>query len=506
MSKKTRQLVAILAVVVVVGVLVGVLSLLPTGNSSTTTSSNTGSTTSTEKVYLYEHEETDVKTVVVKNMYGEFTFKAEKKDDDVVYAVEGYEGLTVAKSIVNGATSYATKLEVLREIGEVEKLADYGLKDPTAEYKVTYKNGDQVEIWIGDSLNSNAAHRYAIEKGSKKVFVVSMESLLKVKTTSLLSTTLVNVATTNEDGESVAPEFNYIKISGRDHAERIEITKVDKDKLHETDPLNMFAYYLKHPSGAPLDGSAPNNYLLDMCSITAKDIAVVNPTKAQLTEHGFDDPINLSFEIMDSEGSKKAFSLKIGHFNPNETAYVMLEDVNVIYVVNQSVLKIATMTPHELRDDLLHIVSIRTVSALDIEIGDVKHELVHERIERESSSSATTSSGSEEVLYDYETYCNGELLSSFSAYYQQFLSAMKQEEFTEADRKGELLFSITLHYYDEFEQEPTVYRIYKCDTNERRAVFEVDGEAISLVNLSWANKMIEDTDRLLKGESITVVY
>ena len=108
------------------------------------------------------------------------------------------------------------------------------------------------------------------------------------------------------------------------------------------------------------------------------------------------------------------------------------------------------------------------------------------------------------MIYDYETYYNGELLSSFSKYYQQFLSAYKQEPFTEADQKGDLLFTITLKHYPENTKKETVFKVYDCVGNDRRVVYEVDGEVIGLAKKSWASKLIEDTDRLLKGEEITV--
>lgn len=505
MSKKKRQLLVILAVVVVLGALVAVLTLLPSGDPADASSDSPSSTASTAEVTLYSRDKTDLKKLVLTNEFGTFTLTAKPDGDAMTYALEGYEGLNVSTAMLSSIAEFGSKLVVYREIGDTTDLASYGLTKPAAEFTAEYTDGSSVSIQVGDPLPTDASRRYAVEKGKKNVFVVSANSLTTVKNTALLSTSLINAAITDNNGESAAPSFDSIHISGRGHESKISIYPTSKLNVEETSPLKVYSYYIDGRAKVPLYSSATEKYLLDMCTVTASDLAVINPTDAQKAEYGFDDPIILEFTTVETDDNDKKtltpYKLLIGRINDDGTAYAMLEDVNIIYTVPADKLAVATMSVFELRDSLLNLVSVSSVEEIVVQIGDQTYKFDHERKERETSSGASSTSS---VIYDYETYYNGELLSSFSKYYQQFLSAYKQEPFTEADQKGDLLFTITLKHYPENTKKETVFKVYDCVGNDRRVVYEVDGEIIGLAKKSWASKLIDDTDRLLKGEEITV--
>ena len=504
MSKKTRQLLIVLLVVLLLVIGVALLIFLPTGSEGTTSSNTSSATSSAETVYLYQHDAADIKQITLKNEHDTFVLNPEKKDDEIVFAVEGYEGLKTSNSLINGIASIAQQIVVKREIGKVSALGDFGLKNPHATLVTELKNGKKVTLLLGDTLNSNAKQRYAMVKGEDVVVVVEADSALNFKSTSLLSTSLVNVLGKDTEGNDLIPDFSYVRVSGRGHEKPIEIYPVPED-TSKTDPLTLYKYYIKGAKNIPLSSNAEDEFLLDMCTISASSIAVVNPTDAQKAEYGFDDPIYLSFESVQTDSDvKTTHNLLIGNINDDGTAYAMLKDVNVIYVISADVIKTATMSAHDMRDTLLYMVQIVTVDKVTLTVNGEKYEFLRERTERESSSSAT-SSGSNAVIYDYETYYNGEKMTMFGKYYQQFLAAYKQEEFTADMRKGDLMIELKLEYFDEFDHEPTVYRIYECEGNDRRAVFEVDGEVQSLVKMSWAQKVVDDTARLLNGEEITVI-
>lgn len=502
MSKKKRQLLIILAVVVVVGALVVVLSLLPSSDPAETSSAVSSGTSSAEENVLYQHEKADLKKMTLTNQYGTFVLLPKTDGDEVTYELEGYDGLNVSASGLNSIAEFANKLVVYREIGEADDLGSYGLTNPAAEFTAEYRDGSSVTVCIGSALPTDTSRRYAVEKGKKNVLVVSANTLTTVQNTSLLSTTLINAASTDDEGNAIAPTFDSIHISGRDHDSMISIYPTSKLEVEETSPLKVYSYYIDLRVDAPLYSSATEKYLLDMCTVNATDLAVINPTEEEKAEYGFDDPIILEFTTSETgeseETSLTTYKLLIGKINDDGTAYAMLEDVNIIYDIRMDNLSVVTMSVFDLRDSLLNLVSVSSVEQILVEIGDRSYTFDHERTVRETSSESST------VIYDYETYYNGELLSSFSKYYQQFLSAYKQEEFTEADEKGDLLFTVTLKHYPENKKKETVFKVYECVNNDRRVVYEVDGEIIGLAKKTWANKVIADTDRLLTGEEITV--
>lgn len=517
MSKKTRQLIIALAVVVVIAAVVTVLCLLPGNGSDSTSSAGSSSTaaSSGEEVTLYDRDEKDIESITVKNDNGEFVFKPTTKtesDGTIDFAVEGYENLNVSNSVVSGIAQFGQKLRILKEIGETDRLADYGLTDPAARYTVKYKDGSSVTVLLGSTLNSNANQRYAVEEGKKTVYAVSADAMVNVRSTTLLSTTLISAATTNQSsGEATCPTFGYIRISGRDHEDPIEIYPTSQLTMDATSPLKMFTYYIDGKTKLPLYSSATEKYLLDMCTVTATDIAAVNPTEAQLKEYGMDDPIVLRFQTVetdsDNKETKTEYNLKVGTIDEqNQTAYAMIDGVNVVYVVGMSKLSVLTMSAYDMRDTLLYIVNADSVETFELDMNGQHYEFDHERTERVSSSSSQASSGTaSSVVYDYTTYYNGEELTMFSKFYQQFLSAYKQEPFTDLDSKGDLLFTLTLKHYPECEKKETVFKVYQCATNDRRVVFEVDGEIQGLVKSTWASACMDAVDKLLKGEEITVV-
>lgn len=512
MSKKIRQLITLLVVVVLIGAMVGVMALFPAApDGDTDSSSSNTSSEDPDAVYLYEHKDIEVDSVTLKNEAGTFEVDVtyNEETEKAEYTLLGYEGTNNLVTMPPKIAAFAQKLEVIREMGAKENLAEFGLTEETATARFTayYTDGTKEDILIGGTLNSNEEQRYAVKVGSNEVFVTEVDQLIEITPLKLLPTLLMSIQAMQDDDSLVAPEFKSIRFSGRGHDKPVIIRRTDELELDESSPLYSSVYYVDQNPVLPVLPEATSTYLMDMCLIQGKDVAAVKPTKAQLTQYGFDDPLYMDVEVIATVGAGEItdrideYHLLIGNINEKEgIAYAMLKDRDVIYVIDSDCVKAATMSAFEMRDTLMYLISVNSVAKMEVEAGGKSYTFIRDRIEKEITDS---SSGETTVQYEYETYYNNEKMAKFGTFFTQFLATYAEAEATGNEVKGELLFKTTLTHYDEMDKGTTEVCVYACD-DDRRVLYEVDGELLGLAKKSWATKLISDVERLVKGENITL--
>ncbi len=515
MSKKIRQLIVLLVVVVLVGAMTIALALVPVNDSGNGSSSDPGSSSSgsTKAEYLYQYDEDEVKAFTLKNENGTFRFTAWYNEDQkrMNYQIVGYEGIDFLDSMPGKVAVFAEELQVIRWIGEKENLSDYGLTEEKAvRLQASYTDGTSVDILIGDSLNSNEKHRYAVEAGKNKVFVVEAEQLLTISAKTLLPSLLLSIQAIDAEENLMAPDFYSIRISGRDHKKPLEIFRVDQLKdIDESNPLSNAVYYIADGNAKhPVLPEATTTFLSKMCLIQSTGVAAIKPTAAQRAQYGFDNPIVLDVQVLaavnEEDGTPKQiddYKIYVGKIEKN-VAYAMVPNRDVIYEIDPDCIEALTMEPYAMREKVMYMLSGSAIKDLTVTGNGKVYPIIRDRIKNESVNSAT---GETVVTYEYKAYYNNELLSQYNNFYAQFLAAFTEGPVTETTQKGELLLQMDIKHFEEMSKESTQIRVYACE-DERRVLYEADGELLGYVRKTWANKVLSDVENLIQGKKITVTY
>lgn len=502
MSKKLRQLLVGVGVLLVVALLVTGITLIPVistlmDNTIGTTSSNT-STTSNETISIIDRRESDVKDITLKNENG--TFEIYPVDDDGTrkWNVRGYETLKIITSVPYNVAEYAYSLKSVKTIGEVSDLEEYGLKTPVATMDVEYNDGTTEKIYFGKNAAGSESRRYVKLESDSKVYLLERAMPAEFASETIINCTLFDLTVPEEDSSvMVAPKFDYITISGPKYPEPLKIIHVDKaeeDVKLNNSAINFYEYFFVEPRIVSTHLLFSDQYLLPLSQLTADHIAVITPSAAELTEYGFDEATTVAFRI-----GEKDYSLKVGLVGA-KYSYVMIEGQDVIFTVKNEDIEIGYKKMHEMRDSFVSLVEIRSISKYTFEIAGDSNKYVFTN-KRVLNATSGTSSNSTPMIGDYTyTYLyNGEVMGFFPDLYEKACNGYREEDITNETVKGDLLFTITYEYFSEYGTKDTVIKVYECENNDRRVVYEVDGQDDSLIRATWAEEVTEALYKVIDG-------
>lgn len=505
MSKKSRQLLVGLAFLVVIGAVVLVMTLLPVlqGMNSNEGSNNSSSapTSSTVIERLVDCEESDVKGITIENKNGTFEIYPEDRDGEVTWKVEGYEGLTLLTASLNSLTNLSYDMRIIKNVGEVSDLSEYGLDKPGGTMTVRYKDGSKIVLKVGNITTTSETRCYAQVEGDDNVYILSCYHVIRLKTESLISPVIYDLDYMDSTYEEyVAPTYEYISVSGRDHPEEFRIVAKGLNEKADS-PAYYYAYYFEKPYKVTAHVNFDDKFLMTLSTMTADHIEVVNPDAETLSKYGFDDPIKVEFRT-----NNQNYHFEVGNVD-GELAYVTADGKDLIYAVPLDQLVIATGSMGDLRDSLAYLVNIDSVETVTIDInGGETYVVENEREvkEKEETSSAATSSTAssaeeEEIEYTYKYICNGEVLEHFNTFYGIFLENYREEDLTDDVRRGKLLFTVNLDHYDEFETKETEIKVYECASDDRRVILNINGRDDSLIKASWAERVLDALEKVLDG-------
>ena len=164
MKKTTRNILATLAVAVVLGGTVTAL-LLTQPDTEEDSSSVSSSASSNPSISLYSYEDSEVESISVSNANGGYKILARtettsnssdtssgEETTTTTFYVDGIEESLQNTSSVSSAASYGTSLSASSEIGAADelKLEDYGLAEPIATITTTLTDGSEVSYSVGN--------------------------------------------------------------------------------------------------------------------------------------------------------------------------------------------------------------------------------------------------------------------------------------------------------------------------------------------------------------------
>ncbi|MBR1738827.1 MAG: DUF4340 domain-containing protein [Ruminococcus sp.] len=451
-------------------------------------------------IIVLGRESEEISSVHVVNGSGEFdvtrTIDTSGTPDITVPQLSGISQNSVTK---NGMFTIAGMLEAYKLVEEdAPEVAKYGLEEPAAQFTVTYNDGEERTLYIGDEVPNNERYMYVRLADEKNVYM-----MLASKMSYFLDpvTAYVNLALISEPDNDNWPEYGKEVITRSDW---------DYEVTFENDPNNVegmiSSQVISSPIFAYLNITGSTDVTHGMWGLAAEECVEVKPDEETLAGYGLDEPrctVSLKGEGYD-------YLLKVGdqlfsEAGENEVAellgyYCTVEGIDgrdCVYLVSESNLPWVTfkiedvittiMLPNYLVDlDTIDIEANGEVSTFEITSNGTSKEL-----NEDGSAAAVTS-----VKYEGRELA----VDNFKTFYQ-FVMTCPTDELCFDEPEGDYVVKVTEHQKDGGTMSIELYK----DT-ARRYIVKLNGKASYRIPSTWADTLLEDLENVKVDGAIKDSY
>lgn len=474
MKKNLKYILIMLLVLLVLG---GALFLLLPKDDTTDGDDVTSETSSAaaENETLIDRTSDEVSALVVENSEGGFTLVP--TDDG--FTVEGYEDFPVSTSTARSTVDALATLQIAKNLGEREDLADFGLEGDTAvTVELQYTDGASDKLVLGNYPGETSG-RYVSYNGS--VYVgLGVSDLLYTDGFDYFLTTLyqindlTEVTIDDEGNETTTTAEDVMKtftLSGKNFAETIEIVN---DESYNS------RYLMTAPIMAESGVSAFTTVIEDLKALnSASSVVTAKPNDAALEQYGLKEPYAVVEFILNGEEHKVSVSAK----QADGTRYLLLDDNDIVYTVYDSAVNSwAEASVMTLRQGYIRLADMTKVETLTVtQEGDMAYQFT---TEREVDEDRTTD---ENTFYDLTIFnAGGEELDydTYRDFYQDLLSIAVMSTDRE-EVSGTPAHAIEYRYFDGTAETVEFYT-----GAEGRYVVLLNGEFNGIVRKSDVDKLL----------------
>lgn len=350
--KKNITVVIIVAVIVaaLAGVMIAVLNIPDTENS--------GISSDTLDILLYDKTSVKPEEITVKNSGGEYTIlgfdytkeleelsnemqdtseeessqvSANRRRDEVSsvsinmsYTMQGMEKLLLSKDATDALAyqcSYVTALQLVDKSGQ--KYKEFGLDKPKAEVKVTFSDNTQETLYVGNYAPNDMGMYFRLER-NPNVYLVNDENVASflIEKLQMFDRTITKDFDYSDDDT----EIQTISISGTGYEKPIEIDKGASISL-------VSKFKLRSPYSAPCAQDAVQSFGRTMYGITGSFVAAANITDEDKKKFGLDKPyMNIKVQASDDT----SVGICVSKAEKDGSCYVMADSGMIIYKMTKS--------------------------------------------------------------------------------------------------------------------------------------------------------------------------
>lgn len=494
MKSSTRNLAIVAAIVVVLGGAVAALTL--TGGQGAQTSSSESSSSST--INLVSKKTDDIVSMQVTNKKGSYTIVPKTSgvttstastasgSSEAEYTVKELTGVPVDSSVVSNVVKMGYSLAASKNIGTVSDLSIYGLDNPQATVKINFKDNTTYNYKIGNVSPTDTTSYYMCAENSKNVYIVSIDSSMMENKYTFVQKTILSITpdTSTSSGSTssgtASNDFTKIDLSGTNFPKSVSISK---------DATST--YVITAPSKFDVETTPLTTMTSALASLSASDVAEVNPDAATLKKYGLDKPSAIvSFTV-----NKKSYKLSAGA-KKDSSRYVMLDGVNVIYLVtNDSVSSWADTSLYKLRSKFVCLPMITDVSGMTVTSGSDVNTFNITRTKDEKNSTEDS------PAYTYALTGNsGKKLTfdpNFKGFYQTVIGICLVEE-SDKQPTGTPAITIEYKYYS-----GTKHTVQFYSAGDRRYTAVVDGVVSGLVKSSDVEAITANVKKMQNNEAFS---
>lgn len=477
MNTSTRNLIAVASCIVVLGGAAAALSF--TGGGTSAASSAVPSTPTTD---LVSKKSDDIVSMAVTNKKGSYKIipiyskKAASSSSassgtdtaGTTYTIEGLNDVPIDSSAAEQVIKNGFSLVATKNLGTVSNLDEFGLKNPQATVKVSFKDGSDYNYKIGSVLPSDSSSYYMCGENSNIVYVVSVDSGILESRNYFVSKDMLKI--TSSSGTN---DFTKLALSGKNYSQPIVIRKNGTEQM-------MFS-----PMTANVDAAKFSAITDALSTVTAASVEKAKPTAAQLKTYGLDHPA----AVADFTVNKGSYKLMIGA-KKDGNYYAMLDKADVIYQVPADTVSSWLRTDaFTLRDKTILMPNIVTVKAITVAQNGKSSALTLTRTKDETKSTQdkpeytykVTNSGGKPVAYD----------TSYKNFYEDLISLQLLEP-AAGKPAGTPTYTLEYQYFEKSMSDKIAF--YK--NGDRRYTVTVNGQVYGNVTSPDVEKVVYEFRQL----------
>ena len=512
MSKRVRNMVVSLVVLVAVGaVAAAVLLMPPPENPNGDDTTVTTTTTKAPDIVIVDKTKNahggtvDVPVVRVDIQNAADTYAIITREDTTM-AVERYKDLPPDTTAIHTLCNTLGYLTAVGTAAANEADSAYGLDQPTVTVKTTYYDGEAVTLTIGARSKGTDGY-YCRRDGDSTLYLIDtvfVDSLLVDGMQWIGKTVIAPPAVNAEDKEGKAQLLN-LWLTGSCRKTPIEVitdTEAAYPGMTFVSPYIIRAPYLRAVDSDYFTTITPN-----MTYLVASGVAAVHPTVDQLEVYGLSDPYSVaaftlsvvSTTAADNGGTKtshyndREHMILLGNKNENGDYYALIDQYDLVYTLSPASVPWAEMQYIDVANKLLFMKAITSVDSITVTAdGQAKTFALAHHPEKEKRDEQMT------VTADGKTYDTAE----FRILYQLMIGIKRIADKEDDATVGEPVMKLEMLFNDG--SEPMDITLYPM-TASRYLCVTADGEE-SAVSISTVDAFLKQYTNYLNGDPVTSTY
>ncbi len=480
MNTGKRNLIIVGAAIVILGGTTAALML--TGNGK----DNAGSSVSSpDSIQLVTKKEEDIVSMAVSNKTGSYTLIPVKKpmagaastapeDMVTIYSVKGLEDLNIDTTATDQVVRNGYSLSATKNLGAVTNLEEYGLKDPQAVVKVSFKDGSQYNYKIGSASATDSTSFYMCGENSNNVYIVTVDSGILQDERHFINKNMLSITNAGKDND-----YTDIKLSGKNFPQPIA-TKKESD-----------GFYMSSPIHSGLDENKVAEIQNSLTALTANTVEAVHPDETAIKKYGLDAPA----AVVEFTVNNEKYKVMVGAKNGSQY-YAAFDPAKTVYLVKASdVSAWAETNAFTLRNKLLHLPMIDSLKSIAVEKGAVSSAVTVQRTKDEKQSTQ------DKPAYTYKVLSQDNKELDYDKNYKSFfISLISLETLEDANAKpnGAPVYRVTYSYFDKGATD--ILEFYK--SSDRRYTAVVNGEIFGTIVSTEVDKVFDKYEQLQAGKAV----
>ena len=450
-----------------------------------------------DRIYIFEAIYSDrIKKITVENEHGGFAFVRNSKNG---FNIEGYENVPYDDELFallkNVAGNTLTKTKVMSKASN-EKLEEYGLLKPQANWTVETTDGQFFKVYVGDALLTGGGYYCMFEGRPGSVYVLSEDILSTILTPVEGYVAPVVCAGIQQNDYFTVDKFTVYKNGEK----MFRIRLVDKDK--QLNPNALAENLMDYPTAYYPNSQLYYEIIYKFMGFKADSCYDIKATEDEKAAIGLDDPhYVITFEYNDFH-----YEIYFSELQEDGTYYVESNMFpGVIGVCKASDVEWVESGLIEWIDSFVFQQYVTNISTLKIESDDINalFELTHGESQDGKTTPLYVKADGKELTT--------ENVENFRQYYKSLLSVVitdycvddeyckMTEEELQAFISNKDNASLSFTYRTLAGEESTI-AFYPYST--RHSCVTIDGVGEFYVSSDYVKKIVNDTQRVLAGEEI----
>ena len=467
-------------------------------DSSSSSQSSKAEKEPDESVVILSREASDIVSVAVKNVNGEFTVEKPSSGktnwviEDLVSVSQDY---TAEQSMVNNLGGFEAKKTAEENASDMSK---YGLDDPKVSILVTYSDGETKTLYIGDEA-PDARFVYARIDDESTVYMLYQRKLSYYtgKVTDYVNLTLID-----KPSDDAWPEYGELRVVRKDLDYEMAFENSTDDTMG-----GISGQVMTEPVFSYLNITNSTDTTHGMWGLTAASCEVLEPTGDQLSEYGIADP----YCEVTLKGEGYDYDLKIGNAvyekdsEGNDTDMVSsyycyitgVSGRNCIYNIAADSLPWASIKAEDVTSSLMTANYIYDLDSLQMKTAD--RDL---GFEIKSSGSTFEQKDENDTPEVEKVTVDGKDLNveNFKAFYL-YLMGCPTDEICFEEPTGESVLTITMNKKSGGKD---VMEFYK--DSSRRYIVKLNGVPSYRIASGWYDVCMQNIEAVLSDKEIEDTY